>query len=114
MMLCPFSPPMTPTLHFYEDYTVGAFGPTTLSNSSPVPSFRVVHRQAALDYLSFLKHILHYSLAFLAFLQLCSQSLNCLPISPLPFNQILCSLSLCPETSHILPAGTMAPFFTTP
>lgn len=26
MMLCPFSPPMTLTLHFYEDYTFGGFG----------------------------------------------------------------------------------------
>ena len=47
-------------------------------------------------------------------LQLCSQSLNSFHISPLTFNHILCGLSLCPETSHSPPAGTLAPFFTTP
>ena len=50
----------------------------------------------------------------LFFLQLCSQSLNSFHMSPLTFNYILCILSLCPETSQNLPAGTLAPFFTTP
>ena len=95
---------------------IGRLSPTTLPSSSPVPPFRVLHSQATQGDLSFPEHILHYSLAFLAFffLQLCSQSLNSFHMSPLTFNYILCILSLCPETSQNLPAGTLTPFFTTP
>ena len=80
---------------------IGRLCPTTLPSSSPVPSFRVLHSQATLGDLSFPEHILHYSLAFLAFFSCSSVPKVWIPSTcPLSPSITSCVSYLCALKPH--------------